>query len=155
MTTIAPPRIERADIREALVAYLEALSLAEPVQARLWHESEITLTQLLVLRMLRDGPVTAGKLGSEAGLSPTSLTRLVDRLERRGLVMRRRTDEDRRCVEIRLEPAGETLLGQTTVLRGTDLHHAVEEMTRDERRGLTAGLRRLVELARTVRRLEA
>lgn len=154
MTTIAPPRIERADIREALVAYLEALSLAEPVQARLWQESEITLTQLLVLRMLRDGPRTAGKLGSGAGLSPTSLTRLVDRLERRGLVTRRRTDEDRRCVEIRLEPAGETLLGQTTVLRGTDLHQAVEAMTSEERRGLTANLRRLVELARTIRRLE-
>jgi DNA-binding MarR family transcriptional regulator len=130
------------------LAYLDALTLAEPIQARLWQLAEITLTQLSVLRELRQGPQNAGKLGVAVGLSPTSITRLVDRLESRGLVGRRRESEDRRCVEIHLEPAAERLLGQIRVLRGSVLHRAVESMTRVERRRLTMALRRLVDLAR-------
>ena len=106
------------------------------------------MTQLSVLRELRSGPQTSGRLGELVGLSAASLSRLVDRLERRGLVSRRRESEDRRYVEIHLEPAGERLLGEIKVLRGTDLHLAVEAMTGEERRRLTSGLRRLVELTR-------
>jgi len=149
-TTTSSPSATQDETREAIHAYLDALALAEPIQARLWQLAEITLTQLLVLRQLRSGPRTAGMLGQSVGLSPTSVTRLVDRLERRGLVTRRRESEDRRYVEIHLEPAGERLLGEIKILRGSDLHRAVEAMTRDERRRLAAGLRRLVELTRGI-----
>ena len=138
----------QADTRDALLAYLDALSLAEPIHEKLWQEARITLAQLAVLRELRSGPQGAGKLGIAVGVSPTSVTRLVDRLESRGLVSRRRGADDRRCVEIRLEPAGERLLGQIKVLRGSDLHLAVESMTLEERRRLTRSLRRLVDLTR-------
>jgi DNA-binding MarR family transcriptional regulator len=76
------------------------------------------------------------------------VTRIVDRLERRGLVSRRRESEDRRLVQVHLEPNGERLLGEIRVVRGSDVHRAVEAMTADERSRLTASLRRLVELAR-------
>ncbi|HEY1456160.1 MAG TPA: MarR family transcriptional regulator [Candidatus Dormibacteraeota bacterium] len=145
--TLAPPALQ-TEIKDALLAYLDALTLAEPIQARLWQQAEITLTQLSLLRELRQGPKTAGRLADALGISATSATRLVDRLERRGLVDRRRDTDDRRCVEIHLAPAGERLLGEIRVLRGTDLHAAVGSMTSAERRRLTAGLRRLVDLVR-------
>ncbi len=110
--------------------------------------AEITLTQVQVLRALRDRPQTLGRLGQANGLSATSVTRIVDRLERRGLVSRRRETEDRRQVQVQLEPAGERLLGEIRVMRGSPIHRAVEAMTVEERRRLTTGLRRLVELAR-------
>src|SRR5438552_4025411 len=112
MTTISTPRPIQNQTREALLAYLDALTLAEPIQARLWQLAHLTLTQVSLLRELRSGSQTAGVLGQAVGLSPTSLTRLVDRLEGRGLVIRRRESEDRRCVEIRLSAAGERLLGE-------------------------------------------
>ncbi|HVC75207.1 MAG TPA: MarR family transcriptional regulator [Candidatus Micrarchaeaceae archaeon] len=153
MTSSLAPASTQTETKEALIAYLGAMALAEPIQARLWQEAEITLTQLSVLRVLREAPQTSGRLGFEAELSPTSVTRIVDRLERRGLVTRRREGEDRRYVEIHLEPAGERLLGQLKILRGSDLYRAVEAMTNDDRRRLTASLRHLVELARSVRRV--
>jgi len=143
----------RGETKDVLIAYLDAMALAEPIQARLWQEAQITLTQLSVLRVLREAPQTSGRLGLEAELSPTSVTRIVDRLERRGLVARRREREDRRCVEIHLEPAGEKLLGRLKILRGSALYQAVEAMTSDERRRLTTSLRRLVELTQIVPRL--
>ncbi len=39
-------------------------------------------------------------------------------------------------------------MGEIRVIRGSDVHLAVEAMTSEERRQLTASLRRLVELAR-------
>lgn len=137
-----------ADARSLLLAYLEAIALAEPLQAKLWDRAQLTLTQLSVLRALRDGPQTAGRLGADVGLSPTSVTRLVDRLERRGLVSRRRESDDRRYVEIRLEPAGERLLSQVKVVKGSALHAAAEAMDPAERGRLTTGLRSLIKLAR-------
>ena len=153
MTSSLTQASTQTETKEALIAYLGAMALAEPIQARLWQEAQITLTQLSVLRVLREAPKTAGILGFETELSPTSVTRIVDRLERRGLVTRRREGEDRRYVEIHLEPAGERLLGQLKILRGSDLYQAVEAMTNDERRRLTASLRRLVELARSAQRV--
>lgn len=152
MTTTAAPVAVAAEAetetKAALLAYLDALALAEPIQAKLWQLAEITLTQVQVLRALRARPLTLGKLGQSIGLSPTSVTRIVDRLERRGLVSRRRESDDRRLVQLHLEPAGERLMGEIRVMRGSDVHRAVESMTSKERHDLTVGLRRLVELAR-------
>ena len=148
MTTTLAPAPAGSETRDALLAYLDALTLAEPIHEKLWMQARITVTQLSVLRELRSGPQGAGKLGVAVGVSPASLTRLVDRLETRGLVSRHRGADDRRCVEVRLEPAGERLLGQLKVLRGSDLQLAVEAMSLDERRRLTRSLRRLVDLTR-------
>jgi hypothetical protein len=48
---------------------------------------------------------------------------------------------------VHLEPAGERLLGEIHVLRGSRIRRAVDAMTPDERRHLTVSLRRLIELA--------
>jgi DNA-binding MarR family transcriptional regulator len=148
MTTNLASAATQSETRDALLAYIDALTLAEPIQVKLWQEAQITLTQLSVLRELRQGPRNAGKLAEKAGLSPTSITRLVDRLESRGLVRRRRQAEDRRLVEVELEPAGERLLGQIKVFRGTTLHQAVDAMSSDRKRQLISALRALVEAAR-------
>jgi DNA-binding MarR family transcriptional regulator len=148
MASISPAVSVSDEAKATLLAYLDALALAEPIQAKLWQIAELTLTQVQVLRAVREAPRTLGKLGQQVGLSATSVTRMVDRLERRGLVGRRRESDDRRLVQVHLEPAGERLLGQAKVMRGSNLHQAVEAMTSDERGRLTASLRRLVELAR-------
>ena len=131
-----------------MLAVLDAITLAEPIQARLWQVSRITMTQLAVLRQLRAGPAAVGRLGAEVGLSPASVTRLVDRLEKRGLVARSRDAEDRRRVDVRLTSQGERVLGESKVFKGSDVHLAVEAMTSEDRRRMTRGLEKLVELAR-------
>jgi DNA-binding MarR family transcriptional regulator len=154
LTTTSAPSATSSEARVALLAYLDALALAEPIQNRLWQLAELTLTQVQVLRSVREGRQTLGKLGQANGLSATSVTRIVDRLERRRLVSRRRESEDRRLVQVYLEPEGERLLGEVRGLGGSDIHRAVEAMTGEERRRLTASLRRLVELARAARAAE-
>jgi DNA-binding MarR family transcriptional regulator len=139
----------RTPTKNALIAYLNALALAEPIQAKLWRVSGITMTQLAVLRRLRQGAEPMGRLGIEVGLAPASISRLVDRLEKGGLVARSRDGSDRRRVDVRLTSHGEKVLGEIHVFKGSNVHQAIESMTDEERGTLVAGLDRFVELARS------
>jgi DNA-binding MarR family transcriptional regulator len=141
-------------VRDVLGAYLDASMLAEGLQTELWRDRRLTLPQLLVLRSLRDGgPQLAGRLAEAAGLAPASATRVVDRLEERGLVRRHRDRDDRRCVEVQLTAEGRHLLGTVRVLHDSPLRHAVEAMSVAEQRSLAASLHRLARSARQLEQL--
>lgn len=64
----------------------------------------ITLGQLLF-----EGPVRAGAIAERTGLTQSSVTALLDRLESRGLVTRKRHPDNRRVVRVAATPAGHEL----------------------------------------------
>jgi DNA-binding MarR family transcriptional regulator len=76
-------------------------------------ERPLTPAQLVVLRRLRaaDGQPMRD-LAPRAGLDPTSLNWLVDQLEEKGFVERRRDDADRRLVRVWLTDEGRALVGE-------------------------------------------
>jgi DNA-binding MarR family transcriptional regulator len=57
----------------------------------------------------RQEPQRAGQIGEWTGLTPGSVTALLDRLEARGLLTRIRPAHDRRSVEVGLTPEGRAL----------------------------------------------
>jgi DNA-binding MarR family transcriptional regulator len=61
---------------------------------------------LRCLDWLADGPKTAGALSAATGLRPAATTALIDRLARRGLVRRVRSEEDRRQVLVEMTEEG-------------------------------------------------
>jgi DNA-binding MarR family transcriptional regulator len=73
----------------------------------------ITGPQLVCLRVLASsGPMTASELARNVELSQATVTGIVDRLERRGCVVRRRDEKDRRRNNIAVLPAGKSLLAE-------------------------------------------
>ncbi|MGH7910162.1 MAG: MarR family winged helix-turn-helix transcriptional regulator [Candidatus Dormibacteraceae bacterium] len=134
-------------VREATIAYLDAVAILESFQTRLWRQAHLTLTQARLLRTLRDGPVGQSELGRALNLSPASVTRLIDRLEERGLLLRERDGEDRRRVAVKLLPSGRRLVGEQGMLRNTPVDLAIRSMTEDEQRTFTVVVRDLVERA--------
>lgn len=80
----------------------------------------LTLSQFALLQALAGRPhARVRELADEAGITPSTATRILDVLERRGVVSRTRTKEDRRGVTISLTPAGRrTLESQNDWLRG-------------------------------------
>ena len=131
-----------------LRAYLDAVGLSEGVQSRIWKAAMLTLAQIRVLRRLARGPRALGELAVELGISPTSMTRLIDRLEERGLVERRRDDPDRRRVVAALRPAGRDLVAAVPLLDGTPIWAAAENLAPDDRRRITAALQDFVGAVR-------
>ena len=72
---------------------------------------ELTLSQLHVLVALRDeGELRIGALAEAAGLAPPTVTRMLDGLEKDGVVVRQHSKEDRRCVTASLTDRGADLV---------------------------------------------
>jgi DNA-binding MarR family transcriptional regulator len=77
---------------------------------------------LLAIKGLPDSMrATIGILAERLALKHNSAVELINRLETRGLVRRDRTGEDKRCVLIRLQPAGAKLVAQVALKRITEL----------------------------------
>jgi DNA-binding MarR family transcriptional regulator len=71
----------------------------------------LTLSQYGLLQgLVGRGSARARELADEAGIAPSTATRILDALERRGIVRRRRADDDRRAVAITLTPLGHEVL---------------------------------------------
>ncbi|HEY0186195.1 MAG TPA: MarR family transcriptional regulator [Cellulomonas sp.] len=95
----------------ALVALigLGAFSTIAVLQ-RLAADHDLSLTQLRVLEILRDRPqVRIGRLVDHLGLEKSTVTGLVDRAERRGLLRRGRDLQDGRVVVVSLTEQGRDL----------------------------------------------
>jgi DNA-binding MarR family transcriptional regulator len=137
--------------RALLRAYLDAVTLSEPLQGRIWAASQLTLTQVRALRRLAVEPKSLGQLGAELALTPPSVTRVVDRLEERGLIERRRDEDDRRRVVAAILPAGSQLVTSVPLLQGSAIADAVERLPKPARERITAAFE---EFVRAVREIE-
>jgi len=73
-------------------------------------DADFTFTQWIVLMSLRDGIAsTAAEVARHIGHDPGATTRLIDELEERGLLERKRSSEDRRVVRLSITPAGKAI----------------------------------------------
>jgi DNA-binding MarR family transcriptional regulator len=82
------------------------------VLTRIGAERDLSLTQLRVLGFLRDRRPRMTELAGFLGLDKSTLSGLIDRAERRGLVTRGKNPQDRRVVDVFLTPAGLELAEQ-------------------------------------------
>jgi len=67
---------------------------------------------LRCLDWLTEGPMTASRLAEATGLSAGATTSMIDRLERKGFVRRRRGDGDRRQVMVEFTDEGIQRVGE-------------------------------------------
>lgn len=77
-----------------------------------FKSEELSGTQYNVLRILRGAPegLACGEIASRMITRDPDVTRLLDRLEKRGLISRCRETKDRRTVMVRIAPPGLKLL---------------------------------------------
>lgn len=76
---------------------------------RIGAANDLSLTQLRVLGILRDRRLRVTELATFLGLDKSTMSGLVDRAERRGLLARGRNPFDGRVVDVFLTPAGQDL----------------------------------------------
>ena len=94
---------------EAFLNVQRTANVLSQSMAELLKEHDLTQTQYNVLRILRGAGkagLTAGEIGERMITRDPDVTRLLDRLERRGLVERWRCTEDRRVVWTRITAEG-------------------------------------------------
>jgi DNA-binding MarR family transcriptional regulator len=98
------------DVTEALLEDLVRTSFAVmAVLNRVAAENDLSLTQLRALAILRDREPTMAQLADFLGLERSSVSGLMDRAVRRGLVRRTVSSDDGRAVHVSLTADGHRL----------------------------------------------
>lgn len=92
---------------------------------KLAAEHALSLTQLRMLGILRDRRLTISELARALGLDRSSVSGLVDRTEKRGLVRREPNADDGRSVHVTVTPAG----AEAVFLGATELDHLLAPLT--------------------------
>jgi len=98
-------------------AFLDLLRTTDMLSRRLvpvLKAEDLSATQYNVLRILRGAPegLACGEIAGRMITRDPDVTRLLDRLEKRGLISRDRETKDRRTVMARITPEGLTLLSR-------------------------------------------
>lgn len=144
MAAEAPTPDEVAEIEGAALALGLVLTRANTsvypkvpaLQLRALHFVETTTETLTLTR-----------LAAMLGVLPSSATRLCDRLQSSGLLVRRPGATDRREVDLVLTDSGRELLGRLRRDRRADVGRVLAGMSEQGRAALLAGLREFTAVA--------
>ena len=109
--------------------------------ARSGHD--LTFSQYITLKKLSTGTIGATDLARAAELNPGAMTRLLDKLEAKGLVAREADPSDRRAVHIHLTDAGRTIWRDIDQCGMRVRDAALAGMSDQERNTLTALMERV------------
>ena len=86
-------------IDQVLVSLRRVTRAIDLHSKHLMKTAGLTAPQMLILQILRDqGDVIISDVASQVSLSQATVTSIIDRLEKRGLVMRERSSQDKRKV---------------------------------------------------------
>ncbi|WP_448682309.1 MarR family winged helix-turn-helix transcriptional regulator [Pseudomonas nicosulfuronedens] len=135
----------------SMLQALRRLQQAAEVHSKsLGRDGELTPLQLLILQVVElEGEITAGQLARQVALSQSSISSALTRLESKGLLTRRRDDDDRRKQWLSLQAEGTYALHHGPTLLP---EHALERfagLPEWEQHAVLAGLLRAAELFET------
>lgn len=138
----------KADVDAILEAVIYLYTESRRITKDLAKKAQLTGPQLTVVKMLESvGDLSLSDLSERIRAQNSTVTGIIDRMEREGLVTRRRSKADRRVIHIALTKRGEALARQIPVEPMDIFRRALQTLSPTEARDLT---RILTKLARAV-----
>lgn len=132
------------DYDDILVALRRITRAIHLHSKRLVRDTGLTAPQLIIMQSIhREGQTSASALAKQVALSQATVTTILDRLCRAGLVERRRSDADRRVVHIVLTETGRTKVESAPELFQAEFLRKFRQLELWERHMLTASLERI------------
>ncbi|MGO4534040.1 MarR family winged helix-turn-helix transcriptional regulator [Leifsonia sp. 2MCAF36] len=107
------------------------------------NETDMRALRYIIASMNADVPVTAGALSDHLHISTASTTKLLDRLERAGHVVRRPHPTDRRAVTVEITPETHREVRRTMGLQHARRFEVARALSPHDRETVTAFLRDL------------
>ncbi|MEO5565370.1 MAG: MarR family transcriptional regulator [Luteimonas sp.] len=104
---------------------------------------ELTFSQYITLKQLAQGFASVTDLARAADVNPGAMTRLLDKLESRGLIVREADASDRRALHIHLTPAGLEIWQDINQCGMRVREHAMQGLDEAQREQLTRMLERV------------
>lgn len=118
--------------------------LLQSLQQECLEPLDLTFVEYTVLRVLADGEKSPSQLAEYVVRTTGGMTKIVDRLERRGLVQRVPHPEDRRGVLVGLTPDGVELGEKASDAYDVGRNRVFRRLPAADRRAIAAGLDQLI-----------
>jgi len=139
----------KSDVDRVLEAIIYLYTESRRITKEMARRADLTGPQLTVVKMLEQiGDLSLSELSERIRAQNSTVTGIIDRMEREGLVTRERSREDRRVVFIRLTNKGKKLAEDVPVEPWEIFRNALESLTASETRDL---VKILGKVARRVR----
>ena len=140
MTPLDRSATELRGLVQAFIHRFEAINAA----AVNGPHADLSGQEVRVVERLGDrGPAMMRELAGHLFLAANSVTNLVDNLERRGLVRRQRSDEDRRVVRVELTGSGHAVYTAASGVMFAVLRGMLEVLGAKERETFVALFRKI------------
>ena len=114
---------------------------------RLKAHHGLTGAQIICLREIQRGEsLNPGQLARHVGLKPPTVTGIIDRLEARGLVTRRRRNSDKRQVRVELTATGKDVVDEAPAPLQETFVERLGALSRERREAIAGHLDEVVAL---------
>lgn len=132
---------------EVLVALRRIIRAVDLHSRRLIQKTGLSGPQLVLMQILCNaGTESASELASRANLSQATVTTILDRLEERGLVARKRSTDDKRRVRVTLTEQGKAELEHAPKLLQENFVNAFADLADWEQHMIIASLQRVAQM---------
>jgi MarR family multiple antibiotic resistance transcriptional regulator len=129
-------------VRSAQMSALDQELAQDPELAAL----EISAAQYVIVSVLaKRGVDSPAQLCKDLSYDAGAMTRMLDRLEAKGLIIRRRCPDDRRCVKLELSEAGRVALPRLRACSVRVLNRFLHGFSQAEARKLEGFLSRMLQ----------
>ncbi len=136
---------DAARLRGAIRALVRRFALSERADVACCG---MTVAQAATLEALADGPQRIVDLGRRLGITPSTLSRNLDRLEQRGLLARRPAEEDARVIHVALTAKGRRAAGEVLASEEQFARAILDRVPRAQQAGIVDQLESLLAAVR-------
>ncbi len=143
---------ETLELQDKLERLEEVL---RPIIPKDWLAIDLTMPQLKVmLTLFREGPTRMSEIASSLGVTLATSTGVVDRLVKRGLVVRESFPGDRRVVVCRLSEEGQNFTDRLWLSGRVQIQRLLSAMTPEQLAIVSRGTDLFIEAARRLQKNE-
>jgi len=140
----APNRSVSDSVMIALRKIIQAIDMNSK---KLVKRVGLTGPQLVILQEISSqGEVTAGEIARAVSLSQATVTGILDRMEKRGLIARQRSDRDKRRIMVSITATGEQVLKDAPPLMQEAFVERFSNLQDWEQTMILSALQRLVTI---------
>ena len=132
-------------LREDIISierYLRKIDYIIRLKGReILNDFNITIPQFTALQILiYNGELTIGELSQKMALACSTITDLIDRMQKSELVIRKKDEKDKRIVRIEVLPIGHEIVQKVLEKRVQFLETKTAGLTKEEKAALSEGL---------------
>jgi len=134
-------------VEDLLIALRRVIRATDLHSKHLAKTTGLTAPQILLLQTIRNqAQASIGEIANEISLSQATVTTILDRLEKRGLVNRVRSTEDKRKVHAHLTEQGQDALKEAPIPLQDQLARHFAELQDWEQTMIISALQRLARM---------